>query len=287
MKSRKSILSRRWPRRWKNAASYIIVGGWSGFSLFFVLWVVFASLKSTRKLFSKPWSIPYDPAFGNYMKTWVSSRFGDYFLNSLLVVSLSVLVLLIVSTPAAYVLSRGKFRSRQVISSFLVFGMGVPIPLLFVPLAVIMAKLGLADTLSGLGLVYVAVSIPFTVFVLQGFFSSLPSELESAARIDGCKDWQIFWHVMLPLAKPGILTVAILNFVGLWNEFQLALVLIDSPENRTLSLGMYSLITSMKYSGGDWAGLFAGVTIVMIPTIALFLFLSDRMISGITMGGVK
>lgn len=275
------------PRRWKNGASYIVVGGWSGFSLFFVLWVVFASLKSTRNLFSKPWSIPYDPAFGNYVKTWVSSRFGDYFLNSLLVVSLSVLALLIVSVPAAYVLSRGKFRGRQAISSFLIFGMGVPIPLLFVPLVVIMSSLGLADTLGGLGIVYVSLSVPFTVFVLQGFFSSLPSELESAARIDGCKDWQIFWHVMLPLAKPGILTVAILNFVGLWNEFQLALVLIDSPENRTLSLGMYSLITSMKYSGGDWAGLFAGVTIVMIPTIVLFVFLSERMISGITMGGVK
>lgn len=283
MKSRSGNI----PRRWKNVASYIVVGGWSGFSLFFVLWVVFASLKSTRNLFSKPWSIPYDPAFGNYVKTWVSSRFGDYFLNSLLVVSLSVLALLIVSVPAAYVLSRGKFRGRQAISSFLIFGMGVPIPLLFVPLVVIMSSLGLADTLAGLGIVYVSLSVPFTVFVLQGFFSSLPSELESAARIDGCKDWQIFWHVMLPLAKPGILTVAILNFVGLWNEFQLALVLIDSPENRTLSLGMYSLITSMKYSGGDWAGLFAGVTIVMIPTIALFLFLSERMISGITMGGVK
>lgn len=283
MKSRTSII----PRRWKYAASYIIVGCWSGFSLFFVLWVVFASLKSTRNLFSKPWSIPLDPAFGNYVKTWVSSRFGDYFLNSLLVVSLSVLALLIVSVPAAYVLSRGKFRGRQAISSFVVFGMGVPIPLLFVPLVVIMSSFGLADTLGGLGIVYVSLSVPFTVFVLQGFFSSLPSELESAARIDGCKDWQIFWHVMLPLAKPGILTVAILNFVAFWNEFQLALVLIDSPENRTLSLGMYSLITSMKYSGGDWAGLFAGVTIVMIPTIALFLFLSERMISGITMGGVK
>ncbi|MDZ4095312.1 MAG: carbohydrate ABC transporter permease [Paracoccaceae bacterium] len=283
MKSRIGII----PRRWKNVASYIIVGGWSGFSLFFVLWVVFASLKSTRNLFSKPWSIPFNPAFGNYVKTWVSSRFDDYFLNSVLVVSLSVLALLIVSVPAAYVLSRGKFRGRQAISSFLVFGMGVPIPLLFVPLVVIMSNLGLVDTLTGLGIVYVSLSVPFTVFVLQGFFSSLPSELEAAARIDGCKDWQIFWHVMLPLAKPGILTVAILNFVGLWNEFQLSLVLIDSPQNRTLSLGMYSLITSMKYSGGDWAGLFAGVTIVMIPTIALFLFLSERMISGITMGGVK
>ena len=283
MKTKSPII----PRSWKNKIGYIIVGGWSGFSLFFVLWIVAASLKSTRNLFGNPWSLPLDPKFGNYVKTWVTSRFGDYFLNSLLVVSLSVMALLIVSVPAAYVLSRGRFRGRAALSSFLVFGMGVPIPLLFVPLVVTMSSLNLLDTLTGLGVVYVSLSVPFTVYVLQGFFSSLPTELESAARIDGCTDWQVFWHVMLPLARPGVATVAILNFVGLWNEYQLSLVLIDSPENRTLSLGMYSLITSMKYSGGDWAGLFAGVTIVMIPTIALFIFLSERMISGITMGGVK
>jgi N-acetylglucosamine transport system permease protein len=283
MKTKSSII----PRAWKNAAGYIIVGGWSAFSLFFVIWVVLASLKSTRNLFGNPWSVPLNPAFGNYVKTWFVSRFGEYFLNSLLVVSLSVSALLVVSAPAAYVLSRGKFRGREAISNFIVFGMGVPIPLLFVPLVVLVSALHLVDTLTGLGVIYVSLSVPFTVYVLQGFFSSLPSELESAAVIDGCSDWQIFWHVMLPLARPGLATVAILNFVGLWNEYQLSLVLINSPEKRTLSLGIYSLITSMKYTGGDWPGLFAGVTIVMIPTIILFVFLSERMISGITMGGVK
>jgi N-acetylglucosamine transport system permease protein len=283
MKTKSSII----PRSWKNAVGYIIVGGWSAFSLFFVVWVVLASLKSTRNLFGNPWSLPLNPAFGNYVKTWFVSRFGEYFLNSLLVVSLSVLALLVVSAPAAYVLSRGKFRGCEAISNFVVFGMGVPIPLLFVPLVVLVSALHLVDTLTGLGVIYVSLSVPFTVYVLQGFFSSLPSELESAAVIDGCSDWQIFWHVMLPLARPGLATVAILNFVGLWNEYQLSLVLINSPEKRTLSLGIYSLITSMKYTGGDWPGLFAGVTIVMIPTIILFVFLSERMISGITMGGVK
>jgi ABC-type glycerol-3-phosphate transport system permease component len=105
--------------------------------------------------------------------------------------------------------------------------------------------------------------------------------------MDGCSDVQTFWHVMLPLASPGIATVSILNFVGLWNEYQISLVLINSQENRTLSLGIYSLITSMQYSGGDWPGLFAGVTIVMLPTIALFILLSEKMISGITMGSLK
>lgn len=271
----------------KRALTYLLVGSWSAFSVFFVVWIVLASLKKNRDLFRSPWSIPSDPAWANYAKTWVNSRFGDYFLNSILVVSISVLALLIVSVPAAYVLSRARFRGRGALSNFFAFGMGVPMPLLFVPIFVTMAGLRLSDTLTGLTLVYVALSIPFTIYVLEGFFSSLPSELEAAAVIDGCSDFQVFRHVMLPLALPGVATVAILNFVGLWNEYQWSLVLINSPENRTLSLGIYALITSMQYSGGDWAGLFAGVTIVMLPTIALFVVLSEKMISGITMGGVK
>lgn len=271
----------------KRGLSYLVVGGWALFSVFFVVWVVLASLKRNRELFGSPLSIPTSPQWGNFVKTWVNNRFGDYFLNSLLVTSVSVVAILIVAVPAAYVLSRGRFRGRAALSSFFAFGMGVPFPLLFVPLFVMMASMRLADTLTGLTIVYVALSIPFTIYVLEGFFSSLPSELESAAVIDGCSDVQVFRHVMLPLAMPGVATVAILNFVGLWNEYQLSLVLINSPENRTLSLGIYSLITSMQYSGGDWASLFAGVTIVMVPTLILFVILSEKMISGITMGGVK
>lgn len=274
-------------RSWKTWLAYLIVGGWSGFAVLLVVWVIFSSLKTTRGLFGSPWSVPTNPLFSNYAKVWISNRFGDYFLNSILVVSGSVLALLVVAVPAAYVLSRGTFRGRRTILNFFIFGMGVPIPLLFIPLVIVTSEMGVIDTLTGLSMVYVAISLPFTIYVLQGFFSSLPSELESAAVIDGCSDWQVFWHVMLPLAAPGAATVAILNFVALWNEYQLSLVLINSPENRTLSLGIYSLITSMQYSGGNWPGLFAGVTIVMIPTIALYLFLSERMISGITMGGVK
>lgn len=272
---------------WKKWLAYLIVGGWSAFAVLLVVWVIAASLKTTRGLFGSPWTPPVNPLFSNYVKVWVSNRFDGYFLNSILVVGLSVLVLLLVAVPAAYVLSRGRFWGRRALLNFFVFGMGVPIPLLFIPLVILTTELGVIDTLLGLGAIYVAISLPFTIYVLQGFFSSLPSELESAAIIDGCSDWQVFRHVMLPLAAPGAATVAILNFVALWNEYQLALILISSPENRTLSLGIYSLITSMQYSGGNWPGLFAGVTMVMLPTIALYVFLSERMIGGITMGGVK
>lgn len=267
--------------------AHAVLAAWCLFSIFFIAWILLASLKRTRELFSAPWEFPSTPVWGNYVKAWVTSHFDSYLINSLTVVSFSVFFILLISVPAAYVLARAKFRGRETLTNFLVFGMGVPYPLLFVPLVVMITALRLGDTLVGLTLVYVALSLPFTIFVLIGFFSSLPQEIESAAIVDGCSDFQIFRLVMLPMAMPGIATAAILNFVGLWNEYQLSLVLINSPENRTLSLGIYALISSMQYSGGDWPGLFAGIAIVMVPTLLVFAFASEKMISGMTMGGVK
>lgn len=273
--------------QFSRVPAYIVLTTWCLFSVFFIAWILLASLKKTRELFSAPWDIPASAVWGNYVKAWVNSHFDMYLINSLAVVSLSVFLILLVSVPAAYVLARARFSGREALTNFFVFGMGVPFPLLFVPLVVIITTMRLGDSLTGLTLVYVALSLPFTIYVLIGFFSSLPKEIESAAIVDGCTDFQIFRLVMLPMAMPGVATAAILNFVGLWNEYQLSLVLINSPENRTLSLGIYALISSMQYSGGDWPGLFAGIAIVMVPTIFVFALASEKMISGMTMGGVK
>ena len=139
---------------------------------------------------------------------------------------------------------------------------------------------------SCLTLVYVDISIPFTVFFLTGFFSTLPREVQEAAAVDGCSDRQTFWQVMLPLAQPGIATVTIFNFLGLWNEYFWALVLVNTLEQRTLSLGLQALLQDMRYSG-DWAGLFAAVVIVVLPTILFFVWQSERIIAGVTAGAVK
>ncbi len=165
-------------------------------------------------------------------------------------------------------------------------GIGIPYPLLFIPLFAIMTSLRVINTIPGLILIYVSLSIPFTVYLLTGFFASLPVELEEAGVIDGCSSWQVFRYIMLPLASPGLLTAAIFNGIGLWNEYQLALVFVNNPDNRTLSLGLYSMQNAMQYTG-DWPGLFAGVVIIMVPTIFLYIFLSERMVSGITMGANK
>jgi ABC-type glycerol-3-phosphate transport system permease component len=165
-------------------------------------------------------------------------------------------------------------------------GIGIPVPLLFIPLFVIMTAFKINNTLTGLGVLFIALSLPFTVYMLTGFFGSLPMELEEAAIIDGASDFQVFFRVMLPLGLPGLITAAIFNFIGLWNEYQLALVFLNDPNKSTLSLGLYSLSNGMQYTG-DWVGLLAGVVIVMVPTIILYIILSEKMISGITMGAVK
>jgi ABC-type glycerol-3-phosphate transport system permease component len=273
-------------RRFSRLVMYLVLGLWSLFTIFSISWIMLASLKSTREIFREPLKLPADMMWENYVNAWNSVRLGDYIINSIVVVTVSLIVLMAVSAPAAYVLSRFKFRGAAMVTMVYIAGMGIPFPLLFIPLFGILTLLRVINTLPGLMLVYVSLSIPFTVFLLTGFFATLPKELEEAALIDGCSNWQTFWHVMLPLASPGILTAAIFNGIGLWNEYQLALVFINNPDNRTLSLGLYSMQNAMQYTG-DWPGLFAGVVIVMIPTILLYIFLSEKMISGITMGAVK
>ncbi len=264
----------------------IILGLWSFFTAFVLFWIAISSLKTNRELVLNIWSLPSKLVFQNYVKAWSQLHLGSYFLNSLLVVASAVIIILVLSAPASYILSRAEFRGRNLITIIFIAGIGIPLPLLFIPLFVILTGIKLINTLPGLGILYVAGSISFTVYMLTSFFATLPKELEEAAILDGCSDIQVFSKVMLPLASPGLLTAAIFNFMFLWNEYQLALVFLSNPKLRTLSLGLYALQNSMEYTG-DWVGLMAGVVLVVLPTIILYIILSERMISGITMGAVK
>lgn len=266
--------------------TYLVLGVWSLFTIFAITWISMASLKTNREIFREPLKLPAEIQWGNYVKAWESVRLGDYITNSILIVAISLTLLMVISAPAAYVLSRFKFKGSNFLTLAFIAGMGIPYPLLFIPLFAMLSQMKLISTIPGLILVYVCLSIPFTVYLLTGFFATLPKEMEEAAILDGCTNFQAFWHVMLPLASPGILTALIFNGIGLWNEYQLALIFLNHPDKRPLSLGLYSMQNSMQYTG-DWPGLFAGVVLIMIPTIILYIFLSEKMISGITMGAVK
>lgn len=266
--------------------SHAILIIWSISIIMLVVWMVIASFKTNKTVFSQLWALPEKLSLVNFNNVWSYLNFGRYTFNSLFVVIISIALIIIISAPASYALTRMKMRFAQPITFFYLAGMGIPFQLLLIPLFKIMASLNLIDTLPGLIVVYTTLSIPFTVFLLTGFFLSIPSELEDAAYIDGCNEFQTFFKIMIPMATPGIVTAAIFNFIGLWNEYMLALVFITGKENRTLSLGLYSLYSSLQYTS-DWVSIFAGSVLVIIPTMILFIVLSERLISGITLGAIK
>jgi len=278
-----------WQKIWrfiKTLPAYLILICWSIFTIFVMIWVFTSSFKQTGDLLRNVWALPTELFIKNYDKAWSVVKMGSYFGNSVIVVTISIILILSVSAPAAYVLTRIKFRGVNFINQFFVAGMGIPYPLLFIPLFGMLRSVGLIDSLPGLIAIYVALSIPFTVFLLTGFFVTLPMEIEESAALDGAGPYRTFFSIMLPLASPGLLTAAIFNFIGLWNEYMLALIFLTSQKNSTVALGLYALQSSMQYTG-DWGALFAGVMIVVLPTIFLYILLSERMIAGITLGAGK
>lgn len=270
----------------QSLPAYVFLIAWSIFTIFGMLWIFMSSFKRTGDLFKNVWAFPVEPFIDNYVKAWSVVKMGSYFGNSVIVVSISIILILFVSAPAAYVLARIRFPGVNFLNLFFIAGMGIPFPLLFIPLFGMLRSVKLVDTLPGLIVIYVALSIPFTVFLLTGFFASLPVEIEESAALDGAGPYRIFFSIMLPLASPGLLTAAIFNFIGLWNEYMLALIFMTTQKKSTVALGLYALQSSMQYTG-DWGALFAGVMIVVLPTILLYILLSERMITGITLGTGK
>lgn len=276
-------------RRFGNVLYYAVLIVWALVTIMIFLWLVQSSFKTNREVFGSTWALPQTPlaaAAKNYAKAWAASHMNVYFINSVIVCAASVVLVVAVSAPAAYAISRVDFPGKTFVSYYFIAGMGLPIPLILVPLFVLLTQMHLAYTLQGLILVYVGVSIPFTILLLTGFFRTLPSELEDAGAIDGASEFAIFWKVMLPMAGPGIFTAAIFNFVSIWNEFLLALLIVNNDKVRTLPLGVYNIRFTMQYTA-DWAGLFAAVVIVIIPSFLIYVLLSERIMAGLTLGASK
>lgn len=268
---------------------YAILSSWAAVTIFIFLWLFNGSLKSNAEVFSSPWSLPSnvtETGPENYITAWTTANMGGYFVNSLFVTTVSVVITVAVSAPAAYVLSRIAFPGSTAINYYFIAGMGLPFQLILVPLYVMLIQVGLVNTRMGLILVYVGVSIPFTILLLTGFFRSLPSELEEAASVDGCSEFGIFIRIMMPIATPGLFTAAIFNFVIVWQEFLLAQLIINSDANRTLPVGLLNLRQTMQY-GAEWSAMFAAVLIVVIPSFIVFVALSDRIMAGLTLGAGK
>jgi N-acetylglucosamine transport system permease protein len=271
----------------RKVAVFLSLGVFAAIVVMPLVWVLLTSLKTGDEIFRSPWAIPDSPQWVNYANAWEQGGIGRYFMNSLIVTVGTLVILLPAGAMAAYVLARYVFFGSKALFAGFLGGMMFPHFLVIVPLFFLLRNIGMLDTKSGLILVYVAYSLSFTIFVLFGFFQSLPDELEEAAMLDGCGHAGTFWRVMLPLAKPGLIVVAIFNAIGLWNEYGLALVLVSSEENRTLPLGIANLVMVQHYQA-DWGALFAGLVIVMLPVMFVYWLFRDRihetMLAGATKG---
>lgn len=278
-----------WRYRYRNFPYYAFLIVFSLITILIFLWLVESSFKTNQEVFGSVWALPataLKAAITNYSKAWNLSHMSLYFSNSLIVTLCSVVLVVLVSAPAAYAISRVYFPGNSVVTYYFVAGLGLPYQLILVPLYVLLTKLHLANSLQGLILTYVGVSVPFTILLLSSFFRTLPTELEDAAAVDGCSEFGIFWNVMMPLAGPGMFTAAIFNFVSMWNEFLLAKLIVTTDVLKTLPLGVMSIRSSMQYTA-DWSGLFAAVLIVIIPNFVAYLVFSDRIMAGLTLGSSR
>jgi ABC-type glycerol-3-phosphate transport system permease component len=251
------------------------------------LWTISISLKSNQEFFAtSPWSLPKHPTLENYRSAWTTAKIGDFFLNSAMMTVGTVTISLAVSATAAYALGRIKFRGNSLVSMFFLTGLMIPGFLIIVPLYFLLRDMHLLGSLYGLGLVYIATQIPFNIYVLTGFFKTLPKELEEAAYVDGASPLKTFFRVMLPLAGPGLASVALLNCLTIWNEFFFALVFISDESKFTLPVGLYRLSINAEYSS-QWTQLFAGLVLAMIPVLIVFGVAQERLTRGLTLGALK
>jgi N-acetylglucosamine transport system permease protein len=269
--------------------SHLFLIGWALLTTLPLAWAVLSSFKSDEEILTDPWGLPSSLRWENWARAWGEAHIGRYFLNSAIVVSGALVLTMLFGAMAAYVLARYQFRGRRIVYFAFVGGMMFPVFLALVPLFFVVRNLGLLGTLGGLIFVYAAYSLPFTVFFLTAFFRTLPTTVAEAAMVDGCGHFGLFFRVMLPMARPGLVSVGIFNFLFQWNQYVLPIVLMqgEGAEKRwVLAQGLTALAVNEGYRG-DFSGLFAGMTIAMVPVLIGYLVFHRQVQSGLAAGQMR
>ena len=275
---------------WKKEASllpgYLILTIWVAFTAAFLCWILGASFSTSREIFTGTvFKFETGFHFENYVNAWTSSNVSVFFGNSLLYAAVTCTVVILIAAPAAYVLARYTFIGNKGIKTSLILAMSIPEVMIIMPIYSLTAAYHIRGRILLMTL-YIMLRVPFTTTYLLNFFASLSRSYEEAAAIDGCTPAQAFWKIMFPLIQPAIVTVTIFNLMSVWNEFFMALIFATSTETTPVGVGLLQIVNGMKYTG-DYGGLFAAVIIVFLPTFLLYIILSEKIIAGVTGGGVK
>lgn len=249
-----------------------------------LLWMLSVSLKDNAEVMASPFSFPKAMQFVNYAEAWTLGKLGIALLNSLLVCGVTLVVSLFFGAMAAFAIARMKWKLSEGMHTFFLIGMMVPVHCILIPLFVRFANLGLTNSRFGLMLPYITFSLPMTIFLLTGFFKSMPGELFEAAAIDGCGIYGCFFKIALPLCRTGFFVSGLMTFVGNWNELLLAMVFISDPNKKTLPV-------TLTYFVGPYATnyvqMFAAIIIAIAPTVIVYCMFSNQIVEGLTTGAVK
>jgi putative chitobiose transport system permease protein len=268
----------------KTVGTYLILGAIALVMLFPLLWLLGTSFKSpTEDIFSfPPQIIPSQPTLENFFTVWETNPFANYITNSAIVAVVTVSLNLLFCSLAAYPLARLNFRGRELIFALIVSTIMIPFQIVMIPLYILVVNLGLRNTY--LGIIFPNLASAFGIFLLRQAFQGVPKELEEAARIDGCSELGIWWHIMLPAIRPALVTLAIFVFIGSWSDFLWPLIILDRPEYYTLPLGVATLAGTFSL---DWRLIAAGSIISIAPILILFFFVQRYIIPTDVGSGVK
>lgn len=258
-----------------------------------IVWVFMASLKSQQDLVSAdPFALPTQLMWSNFVDAFQKARMGEYLMNTVFVTALSLVILLVVALPAAYVLARFKFFGKKFFNAMFMAGLFINVNYIVLPIFLMLFKadvnLHMDFFLNNkviLSLVYAATSLPFTVYLLSGYFKTLPKAYEEAALIDGCGYFKTMVKIMIPMARPSIITVILFQFLSFWNEYIIAFTFMEK-ENATLAVGVKYLMADSK-SQASYGVMYAGLVIVMLPTLILYIMVQKRLTQGMSLGGLK
>lgn len=284
----KNVYATIWFRRINLVLLTIVLLAFTLLVIIPFLWMILMSVRTTGEILLDPYGLPQVIRWQNYWRLLFDPqiRFYQYFINSIFVTFFAILLNIVLSTLAGYGFGRNRYniKFRSWIFALLLFALMLPPQILYIPQFTMMAKYGLINTRWSLVLLYAALGLPVSTYLMTTYFSQLPSELEDAALIDGCSDWAMFWKVMLPLARPAVSTVILTNSLGFWNELLLSLTMVTKPEMRTLPSAMMMFVGE---HGSDYAMAASSLVVAMLPILILYLLLSEKFIQGMTAGALK
>lgn len=261
-------------------------------------WVFLASFKENVEFYGQsPWTLPKSLNFQNFMDAFKVAKMGNYMMNSVVVTILALLFLLVIALPASYVLARYRFKGNSILQVLFMAGLFVnvnyivvPIFLMFVDADTFLRSMGVGafflNNRMVLALVYASTNLPFTVYLLSGFFQTIPKDYEEAAFVDGSGYFHTMIKVMFPMAKPSIITIILFNFLAFWNEYILAMTLMTKDKYKTLPVGLMNLNSAQK-AAANYGQLYAGLVMVMLPTLILYILVQKKLTEGMSLGGLK